>query len=146
MWISFIILIILVLNQGDFDSKASPHIKKEMLRIYTKEKSWRERIWRSGIIKSSPMPLRKCPEYVGTEEVILYLNCIWCLHTFNFLFLKLHINITVILRWQLSSAGLSRILHALYANNICIFLQLFAIVGHLHLSVWRYVVFINQQI
>ncbi|KAJ6703596.1 LYSINE-SPECIFIC DEMETHYLASE [Salix viminalis] len=75
-----------VVAKGDCDSKASPHIKKEMLRIYTKEKSWRERIWRSGIIKSSPMPMRKCPEYVGTEEdpaciickQYLYLSAVVC--------------------------------------------------------------------
>jgi histone demethylase JARID1 len=85
LWITFIILIIKVLKQGDFDSKASPHIKKEMRRIYTNEKSWRERIWRSGIIKSSPMPLRKCPEYVGTEEVILYL-----MHSYIFVFEASH--------------------------------------------------------
>eukprot|EP00258_Populus_trichocarpa_P036652 XP_024452671.1 lysine-specific demethylase 5B isoform X1 [Populus trichocarpa] len=79
-------LLCVVAKQGDFDSKASPHIKKEMLRIYTEEKSWRERIWRSGIIKSSPMPLRKCPEYVGTEEdpaciickQYLYLSAVVC--------------------------------------------------------------------
>lgn len=59
-------------KQSDIDSKASPYLKRELLRIYTKERMWRERLWRKGIIKSTPMCPRKCPESVGTEEVILY--------------------------------------------------------------------------
>ena len=36
---------------------------------FFKEKSWREKLWKNGIIKSSRMGPRKCPQYVGTEEV-----------------------------------------------------------------------------
>ncbi|XP_031381205.1 lysine-specific demethylase 5B [Punica granatum] len=50
------------------DGQISPFLKKELLRIYNKEKTWRERLWKSGIIRSSPMSPRKYPEFVGTEE------------------------------------------------------------------------------
>ncbi|XP_048230426.1 lysine-specific demethylase 5B isoform X3 [Ricinus communis] len=72
--------------QGNFSTKVSPYLKKELQRIYNKEKNKRERLWRSGIIKSSPMCPRKCPEYVGTEEdptciickQYLYLSAVVC--------------------------------------------------------------------
>ncbi|CAN0841302.1 Lysine-specific demethylase JMJ17 [Linum grandiflorum] len=75
-----------VVAKGDYDSKASPHLMKELLRVYTKEKTLREKLWRSGIVRTSCMPTRKCPEYVGTEEdstcVIckqyLYLSAVSC--------------------------------------------------------------------
>lgn len=54
---------------GDVDGRVSSYLKKEMLRISDKEKSWREKLWKNGIIKSSRMGPRKCPQYVGTEEV-----------------------------------------------------------------------------
>lgn len=54
---------------GDVDSKVSPYLKKELLRISDKEKSWRAKLWKNGIIKSSRLAPRKCPKYVGTEEV-----------------------------------------------------------------------------
>lgn len=59
------------------DGKVSPFLKKELLRIYNKEKTWRERLWRSGVVKSSPMSPRKYPEFVGTEEV----NSLLCIIT-----------------------------------------------------------------
>ncbi|CAN1778041.1 Lysine-specific demethylase JMJ17 [Linum perenne] len=75
-----------VVAKGDYDSKASSHLMKELLRVYTKEKTLREKLWRSGIVRTSCMPARKCPEYVGTEEdstcVIckqyLYLSAVSC--------------------------------------------------------------------
>ncbi|XP_012086902.1 lysine-specific demethylase 5B isoform X2 [Jatropha curcas] len=79
-------LLCVVAKFGNCDDKVSPYLKKELLRIYTKEKSRRERLWRSGIVKSSPMLARKCPEYVGTEEdptciickQYLYLSAVVC--------------------------------------------------------------------
>ncbi|KAK2664046.1 hypothetical protein Ddye_002620 [Dipteronia dyeriana] len=79
-------LLCVVAKVSGCDSRASPYLKKELLRIYNKEKMWRERLWRKGIIKSTPMCPRKCPEYVGTEEdptcVIcrqyLYLSAVVC--------------------------------------------------------------------
>ncbi|GAV57946.1 PHD domain-containing protein/ARID domain-containing protein/JmjC domain-containing protein/JmjN domain-containing protein/zf-C5HC2 domain-containing protein/PLU-1 domain-containing protein [Cephalotus follicularis] len=76
-----------VVAKGDCDSKVSPHLKKELLRIYTKESTWREQLWRNGIIRSSPMSPRKYPEYVGTEQdptciicqQYLYLSAVVCL-------------------------------------------------------------------
>lgn len=56
--------------QGEFDSRVSTYLKKELVRIHNKEKTWREKLWRNGIIRSSPMSPREQPEYVGTEEVI----------------------------------------------------------------------------
>ncbi|KAJ4712113.1 Transcription factor jumonji (JmjC) domain protein [Melia azedarach] len=75
-----------VVAKSDIDSKASPYLKRELLRIYTKERMWRERLWRKGIIKSTPMCPRKCPESVGTEEdptcmicrQYLYLSAVVC--------------------------------------------------------------------
>ncbi|KAH9719670.1 transcription factor jumonji (JmjC) domain-containing protein [Citrus sinensis] len=75
-----------VVAKSDLDSKVSPYLKRELLRVYTKERMWRERLWRKGIIKSTPMGPRKCPEYVGTEEdptciicrQYLYLSAVAC--------------------------------------------------------------------
>ncbi|XP_042483738.1 uncharacterized protein LOC122064092 isoform X4 [Macadamia integrifolia] len=78
-------LLCVVVKSG-YDSKVSPYLKKELLRIFTKEKTWRERLWRCGIVGSSPMSPRKHPEYVGTEEdptciicqQYLYLSTVVC--------------------------------------------------------------------
>lgn len=58
--------------QTDCSDRVSPYLKKELLRIYSKEKSWREQLWKNGVIRSSPLPSRKCPEYISTEEVSYY--------------------------------------------------------------------------
>ncbi|KAK3434357.1 hypothetical protein EUGRSUZ_D01851 [Eucalyptus grandis] len=75
-----------VVAKSNYDRKASPFLAKELLRIYTKEKSWRERLWKNGIVKSSPMLPRTSPECVGTEEdpkciicqQYLYLSAVVC--------------------------------------------------------------------
>ncbi|XVF51494.1 hypothetical protein PTKIN_Ptkin04bG0189600 [Pterospermum kingtungense] len=75
-----------VVAKSDWDSKASAYLRKELHRIYTKERTWRERLWRSGITRSSPMSPRKSPEFVGTEEdptciickQYLYLSAVVC--------------------------------------------------------------------
>ncbi|GFS37147.1 transcription factor jumonji (jmjC) domain-containing protein [Actinidia rufa] len=75
-----------VVAKSDFDSKTSPYLKKELHRIYDREKTWRERLWRNGIVSSFPMSPRKHPEYVGTEEdptciicqQYLYLSAVVC--------------------------------------------------------------------
>ncbi|KAJ0811132.1 putative transcription factor & chromatin remodeling JmjC-ARID family [Helianthus annuus] len=75
-----------VVVKNDFDSNALPYLKNELLRVYNKEKSWRERLWKNGIIRSSPMPPRKQPNYVGVEEdttcvicqQFLYLSAVGC--------------------------------------------------------------------
>ncbi|PSS04169.1 Lysine-specific demethylase [Actinidia chinensis var. chinensis] len=75
-----------VVAKSDFDSKTSPYLKKELHRIYDREKTWRERLWRNGIVSSFPMSPRKHPEYVGTEEdptciicqQYLYLSAVAC--------------------------------------------------------------------
>ncbi|XP_038906803.1 lysine-specific demethylase 5B isoform X2 [Benincasa hispida] len=78
--------LICVIAKMDCSNRVSPYLKKELLRIYSKEKSWREQLWKNGVIRSSPLPPRKCPEYISTEEdptcVIckkyLYLSAIGC--------------------------------------------------------------------
>ncbi|XP_022159885.1 lysine-specific demethylase 5A isoform X2 [Momordica charantia] len=60
--------LICVIAKMDCNGGVSPYLKKELLRIYSKEKIWREQLWKSGIIRSSPLPPRKCPEYISTEE------------------------------------------------------------------------------
>ncbi|KAK4338415.1 hypothetical protein RND71_042902 [Anisodus tanguticus] len=72
--------------RSEFDSKAAPYLKTELVRVYSREKSWRERLWKNGIVNSSPMPPRMKPEYVGTEEdptciicqQYLYLSAVAC--------------------------------------------------------------------
>uniref|UniRef100_A0A2C9WI55 [Histone H3]-trimethyl-L-lysine(4) demethylase n=1 Tax=Manihot esculenta TaxID=3983 RepID=A0A2C9WI55_MANES len=79
-------LLCVVAKFGNSDSQVSPYLKKELLRIYSREKNRRERLWRSGVVKSSPMPHHKFPEYVGTEEdptciickQYLYLSAVVC--------------------------------------------------------------------
>uniref|UniRef100_A0A5B7BX15 Putative lysine-specific demethylase 5B isoform X4 n=1 Tax=Davidia involucrata TaxID=16924 RepID=A0A5B7BX15_DAVIN len=78
--------LVCVVAKSDYDIKALPFLKKELLKIYDKEKTWRERLWRNGIVSSSPMSPRKHPEYVGTEEdptciichQYLYLSAVVC--------------------------------------------------------------------
>lgn len=75
-----------VVAKNDLDSNALPYLKDELLRVYNKEKSWRERLWKNGIISSSPMAPRKQPNYVGVEEdaaciicqQFLYLSAVGC--------------------------------------------------------------------
>ncbi|KAK9094803.1 hypothetical protein Scep_026272 [Stephania cephalantha] len=75
-----------VVAKTECNEKVSPYLKKEMLRIFNKEKHWRERLWRNGIVKSSQMSSRKHPEYVSTEEdptciicqQYLYLSAVVC--------------------------------------------------------------------
>ncbi|XP_050266962.1 lysine-specific demethylase JMJ17 isoform X1 [Quercus robur] len=79
-------LLCVAAKQSDCNRRVSSYLKEELLRIYTNEKSCRERLWKNGIIKSSPMSPRKCPEYVGTEEdptciickQYLYLSAVAC--------------------------------------------------------------------
>lgn len=63
-------LTIFITLQSEFDSKAAPYLKTELARVYSREKSWRERLWKNGIVNSSAMRPRLKPEYVGTEEVL----------------------------------------------------------------------------
>lgn len=75
-----------VVAKSEFNSKTSCYLRKELLRMYNKEKSWRERLWGHGIIRSSPLSPRKHPEFVGTEEdpvciicqQFLYLSAVGC--------------------------------------------------------------------
>lgn len=55
--------------QNDIDARLSAYLKTELHRIYDREKTWRERLWRNGITTSSLMMSRKRPEDVGAEEV-----------------------------------------------------------------------------
>ncbi|XP_042755889.1 lysine-specific demethylase JMJ17 isoform X2 [Lactuca sativa] len=75
-----------VVAKNDFDSNAIPYLKKELLRVYNKEKSWRERLWKNGIISSSFMAPHEQPNFVGVEEdatcvicqQFLYLSAVGC--------------------------------------------------------------------
>ncbi|KAL1815572.1 hypothetical protein ACET3Z_018146 [Daucus carota] len=78
--------LICVVAKTEFDSKVTPYLMKELLRIYNKEKSWRARLWRNGIVRSSLMSPREQPQYVGVEEdptciicqQYLYLSAVAC--------------------------------------------------------------------
>ncbi|XP_073316103.1 lysine-specific demethylase JMJ17 [Primulina huaijiensis] len=75
-----------VAAKNDIDARLSAYLKAELHRIYDREKTWRERLWRNGITRSSPMVSRKRPEYVGAEEdsmcvicqQFLYLSAVGC--------------------------------------------------------------------
>ncbi|VFQ70792.1 unnamed protein product [Cuscuta campestris] len=75
-----------VVAKSDLDSKVSPYLKMELLRVYNKEKSWREQLWMNGIVNTSIMSPRKQPQYVSTEEdptciicqQYLYLSAVAC--------------------------------------------------------------------
>ncbi|KAL3619294.1 hypothetical protein CASFOL_036864 [Castilleja foliolosa] len=75
-----------VVAKSELDNRVSPFLKEELLRIYNNEKTWREKLWRYGIISSSRMTPRAKSEYVGTEEdpmcvicqQLLYLSAVSC--------------------------------------------------------------------
>lgn len=67
-----------VVAKSNFDSRASVYLRKELIRVYEKEKTWRERLWKDGIIHSSTMSPRKHPEHVGSEDAGEDLTCIIC--------------------------------------------------------------------
>jgi hypothetical protein len=67
-------LLIFNVQYGDVDGRGSSYLKAELLTIIDREKSWREKLWKNGIVKSSRLAPRKCPQYVGTEEVLFVFN------------------------------------------------------------------------
>ncbi|KAF6162208.1 hypothetical protein GIB67_008337 [Kingdonia uniflora] len=75
-----------VVAKNECNEKVTPYLRKELIKLFAKEKDWRERLWRNGIVRSSPMSPRKYPEYVGTEEdptciicqQYLYLSAVAC--------------------------------------------------------------------
>ncbi|KAH0857217.1 hypothetical protein HID58_085478, partial [Brassica napus] len=73
-------LLCVVAKANCYDGKGSIHLKKELLRIYSKEKTWREQLWKSGILRSSPMFLPECPDSVGIEEDTTCIICQQFLH------------------------------------------------------------------
>lgn len=68
------------------DAKVAPYMNKELLRVFSYEKIWREKLWKKGLVKTSVMSPRKHPDYVGTEEdptciicqQYLYLSAVVC--------------------------------------------------------------------
>lgn len=75
-----------VVAKTNCTSKVSPYLREEFLRIYAKEKTCRENLWRNGVVTSSLMSPKKHAEYVGTEEdptciicqQYLYLSAVSC--------------------------------------------------------------------
>ncbi|XP_074264811.1 lysine-specific demethylase JMJ17-like [Silene latifolia] len=68
------------------DAKVAPFVIKELVRVISKEKMWRERLWRKGLVKTFVMSPRKQPDYVGIVEdptciicqQYLYLSAVIC--------------------------------------------------------------------
>ncbi|ESQ29025.1 hypothetical protein EUTSA_v10023217mg [Eutrema salsugineum] len=73
-------LLCVVAKGNCYSSEGSIHLKKELLRIYSKEKTWREQLWKSGILRSSPMFLPECSDSVGIEEDPACIICQQFLH------------------------------------------------------------------
>ncbi|KAL8141640.1 hypothetical protein V2J09_014672 [Rumex salicifolius] len=75
-----------VVAKNGYDSKASPYLHQELLRVFSKEKHLREMLWNKGVIRMSVLSPRKHPGYVGTEEdpsciicqQYLYLSAVVC--------------------------------------------------------------------
>ncbi|KAI0500585.1 hypothetical protein KFK09_018799 [Dendrobium nobile] len=75
-----------VVAKNACDNNVLPHLKEELCEIFISEKSYREELWKNGIVRSSLMPPKKHPMYVGTEEdqtciicqQYLYLSAISC--------------------------------------------------------------------
>ncbi|KAJ0966679.1 hypothetical protein J5N97_023596 [Dioscorea zingiberensis] len=75
-----------VVAKNCYDAKVWPYLKKEMCRIFGREKRYREELWQNGIVRSSLMSPKKHPEYVGDEEdptciicqQYLYLSAVIC--------------------------------------------------------------------
>ncbi|CAH9137395.1 unnamed protein product [Cuscuta epithymum] len=75
-----------VVAKSDLDSKVSPYLKMELVRIYNKERTWRELLWMNGIVNTSTLSPRKQPQYMSTEEdptciicqQYLYLSAVAC--------------------------------------------------------------------
>ncbi|KAK6130062.1 hypothetical protein DH2020_036189 [Rehmannia glutinosa] len=74
--------------KSELDSRVSKYLKKELLRIYNNEKTWRERLWRNGIIRSSAMTPRVKPSTLVLKrytdpvcvicQQLLYLSAVSC--------------------------------------------------------------------
>ncbi|KAH9620864.1 hypothetical protein KSS87_016795 [Heliosperma pusillum] len=68
------------------DAKVAPFVIKELVRVISKEKMWREQLWRKGLVKTFVMSPRKQPDYVGIVEdptciicqQYLYLSAVVC--------------------------------------------------------------------
>ncbi|XP_010695167.1 lysine-specific demethylase JMJ17 isoform X2 [Beta vulgaris subsp. vulgaris] len=68
------------------DAKVAPYMNKELLRVFSNEKIWREQLWKKGLIKTSVMSPKKHPDNVGSEEdptciicqQYLYLSAVVC--------------------------------------------------------------------
>ncbi|XP_010418373.1 PREDICTED: lysine-specific demethylase 5A-like isoform X1 [Camelina sativa] len=73
-------LLCVVAKENCCNNEGSIHLKKELLRIYSKEKNWREQLWKSGILRSSPMFVPECPDSVGIEEDPTCIICQQFLH------------------------------------------------------------------
>ncbi|GAB4856855.1 hypothetical protein Ancab_040504 [Ancistrocladus abbreviatus] len=75
-----------VVAKSGCDNKVLPYLNKELVRVLSKEKLWRERLWKKGVVRTSVMSPRKHPEYVATEEdptciicqQYLYLSAVVC--------------------------------------------------------------------
>ncbi|KAG9145128.1 hypothetical protein Leryth_008916 [Lithospermum erythrorhizon] len=75
-----------VVAKNNYDNEVSPYLRKELLRVYIEERTWREKLWKNGVVNSKPMPLREKPDFVGTEEdptciicqQLLYLSAVAC--------------------------------------------------------------------
>ncbi|XVF13135.1 hypothetical protein REPUB_Repub08aG0182000 [Reevesia pubescens] len=123
-----------VVAKSDRDSKASAYLRNELLRIYSKERTWRERLWKSGITRSSPMSPRKSPEFVGIEEdptciickQYLYLSAVVCrCRPSAFVCLE---------HWEHLCECKSRKLHLLYRHTLAELADLVHIVDKLALE------------
>ncbi|KAK1613378.1 hypothetical protein QYE76_037051 [Lolium multiflorum] len=75
-----------VVAKNGVSSESLSYLKGEIERLFLKEKKCREELWTSGTVKSSLMPARSNPNYIGSEEdpmcVIcrqyLYLSAVSC--------------------------------------------------------------------
>ncbi|XP_040380778.1 lysine-specific demethylase 5C isoform X2 [Oryza brachyantha] len=75
-----------VVAKNGVDNESLPYLQGEMERLFVKEKKCREELWVNGIVKSSLMPPKDNPNFIGSEEdptciicrQYLYLSAVSC--------------------------------------------------------------------
>lgn len=56
--------------QNEVSAVAKPFVQEELGAIIKRERSRREQLWVSGVVKSARMTPRVCQNHISTEEVL----------------------------------------------------------------------------
>lgn len=64
-----------VVAKNGVENESLPYLKGEVERLFVKEKKCRGELWINGIVKSSLMPPRSNPNFIGSEEDPMCIIC-----------------------------------------------------------------------